>query len=471
MHCASVRKRGRIPPGADAARRPRAVRRVIPPPPPPRDGGRGRRWLRIVAWNLGLLVLAGVVGEGWLRLTTPFTRRPNPMHFEPGVGWRHEPGQTVYSTDLRDFWTVSRANSEGFLDREPIPPARARATCHLTVIGDSFVEARQVPIADKFHLVLETLARTALPRLQITTSALGWAGTGQVQQLALYDRYARRRSPKLVVLVFHLNDFSDNVGRLQVGGPTGSRFDRARTPWPTLARDEDGALRLRPPQRPIPADRSDGDDEAPFSPARIGRGLAWRMERAASSLYLFHRLREEWRLLRAWNDLRRLGAEVEDTGGESDRRALSAIYGYHRRSFSGVGAGFAPAHLGLLLGEAVEETGFALDQFVARTDRDGAELVILTTSWTGVVGGERVVEMIRSLAAVRGIPVVDQFEYLLRQGLEPERAHFRFDKHWNRTGHRWAAEAMLEHLRSRPPASCGGIEGGKEGRETADTLS
>ena len=50
---------------------------------------------------------------------------------------------------------------------------RAAASCHITMIGDSYVEALQVPIADKFHVRLEDLAARELRHLDVTTSAFG----------------------------------------------------------------------------------------------------------------------------------------------------------------------------------------------------------------------------------------------------------------------------------------------------------
>ncbi len=76
-----------------------------------------RRALRLAAWNVGLalaaLVLIAAGGEAWLRLTKPFMRSAVPMRFEPRVGPVHEPGAEVRRTNLRDFWTASRANRWG----------------------------------------------------------------------------------------------------------------------------------------------------------------------------------------------------------------------------------------------------------------------------------------------------------------------------------------------------------------------
>ena len=172
-----------------------------------------RRLLRLVAWNAGLalaaLVLTALAGEAWLRLTKPFMDRANPLRFVPAVGRVHEPDAEVRWTNGYDYWTVSRANRRGFLDRDP-SPERAAASCHVSLIGDSFVDAREVPIADKVQVRLEALAVRRLPHLDVTTSAFGISGTSQIAQLSFYDAYARRLSPKLVVLVFVPNDFQDN---------------------------------------------------------------------------------------------------------------------------------------------------------------------------------------------------------------------------------------------------------------------
>ena len=178
-----------------------------------------RRVLFWVGGNVLLFALTwafiAVVGEVWLRLQWPFPHNSQPMHFVPKVGRMLKPNAEVRTTSPPDFWTVSRTNSDGFLDREPIAAERAAASCHIALIGDSYVVAKQVPIADKSHLRLEALAAGVLPELDVTTAAFGISGTGQLNQLPLYDEFARRHRPKLVVLVFVSNDFMDNTSVLK----------------------------------------------------------------------------------------------------------------------------------------------------------------------------------------------------------------------------------------------------------------
>ena len=215
--------------------------------------GRWRRMLRVAAWNLGLLAaglaLAVVAAEIWLRATRPFPGRLAPMHFVPDVGHVSKPGVEIRHTNHADFWTVSRTNRLGFADREPIDPAPAAAGCHVVAIGDSFVEALQVPIAGKFHVRLETLARRELPDLDVTTSAFGHSGFAPVNELAFYDEYARHLHPRLVVLVFTVNDLWGSHSLLR-GLESG--WDPDRLPFVSARRGADGAFILLPPD-PEPA--------------------------------------------------------------------------------------------------------------------------------------------------------------------------------------------------------------------------
>ena len=143
--------------------------------------------LRLIGWNAAWLVagliLIAAAGEIWLRLTTPFVTNSLPSQFIPGTGTVRKPFAEIRTTNAVDFWTVSRTNSWGFLDREPISRERASASCHVAMIGDSFVEGREVAIPDKFHVQLEALAARERPDWNVTTSAFGMSTTEQMGQL------------------------------------------------------------------------------------------------------------------------------------------------------------------------------------------------------------------------------------------------------------------------------------------------
>ena len=369
-----------------------------------------RNGLRLVGWNL-ILTLAGVAllaiaGEVYLRLTTPIGRHFS-THFVPNVGVLGKPHAEVRWSNDHDFGTVQRTNALGFLDRELISSERAAASCHVATIGDSFVAAREVAIADKFHVRLEALAARELPHLDVTTSAFSWIATGQINQLPYYDEYARHLHPKLLVLVAVANDFRDNS---VIWKALDQGFDPERMPYVTAVRDEDGKIRLRLPH----------PDYMTFRLARIF-GLS---ESAARPLS------EAWKKVRTSY----LGDRLRDKA----KTVFAAQYAADR--------------VERLFRDALDMTGFALDQFKARADRDGVALIILATH-TMRVGG--VFEVMNTMAEARGIPVIDQYDYILRQGGRVEDARWTHDTHWNPTGHRWAAEALLEYLKQHPTVCTG----------------
>ena len=338
-------------------------------------------------------------------------------------------------TNRLDFWTTTRTNSLGFLDREPPDPERAAASCHIAAIGDSFVEALQVDVADKFHVRFEAMAAAELPDLDVTTSAYGIGRLGQTHQLALHDKYARPLRPNLVVLVFVKNDFANNspaLYALTTGyGPDG-------IPYATARRSLDGAIHLSPPNPNFERERS---SPSPDYPPVVRHWLN------SDSLFIY------------W-----LGAKLgfKDVGRIERKRARAKEL-LRRPGYESISDGWDPLdHADPTLGsffvapdpppafqEALAFTAFALDEFVDRTKRDGAQLVILASHTMGP-SGDPLFERLGDMARERGIPVVNQSDYVARQGGDIKAAHFRHDIHWSEQGHEWAAEALLEWLRENP---------------------
>ena len=99
--------------------------------------------------------------------------------------------------------------------------------------------------------------------------------------------------------------------------------------------------------------------------------------------------------------------------------------------------------------EALAFTAFGLDEFKARTERDGAALVILASHRMYYFGGGTLARL-NEMAAERRIPVIDQADIIYRQGAELRDAGWEHNDHWSPTGHRWAAEALLEYLKRNP---------------------
>ena len=399
-----------------------------------------RRWRSVVGWNVLFLSLGAslilIDWKDWIQPRAPFTETRLPRRFEPGVGLLYEPGAEVRWTNHFDFWVAQRANRWGFLDREPPTPEQAAQTCHIAIIGDSFVEAKEVPVADKFQVRLEELAARSLPRLNISTSAYGRRATGQINQLPFYDRYARSLRPKLVVLAFFHNDVADNH-RLVAAVQTG--WDPDLAPYVFAEKTAAGAIRLRPPD---PAWRMLPISSGP--PDRGPRALRWLQRKTGR-----------------FPGARFPGAELT-----SDHRARLRIELLAQRPrYQSVTEASKP-HLhdilkdltSPLFREAVEFTAFALDEFQRRVADDGASLWLLLASSRGTQHLGDVLRplevIVEDLAEARGIPVVSMRDYIVRQGRNPRDGTFPSDMHWNPTGHQWAAEVLLERLRQYPEV-CG----------------
>lgn len=390
---------------------------------------------RILAWNAlilaaGLLLLA-LGAEAYFRLTLPFVERSLPVEFVPDVGLLRRPNTEMRHANNLDYWTIARSNSLGFIDREPPEPARAAASCHIAVIGDSYVEALQVPVREKFQSRLEELARQEAPNLDVTTSAFGREGTGQINQLAFYDEYVRPLRPNVVALVWVVNDVADNhpaLSGLQWG------IEPDRLPLVSAAKDANGAIRLRPPHPPGPHRLAPRP-----SPSLWGRAWGWLTDVSYAAVWMDARLRRP--------------TAGTDPEFEARAAALARLPGYEASL-----DGWEPTNVSDLqeyygqpdpppvFREALEFTAFALDQFAERAERDGVALVILAAQ---IMGGEGslFLEKPQTMAEERGIPVINQHDYIVRQGGNLGAAYWPNDAHWSLQGHQWAAEALLEWLR------------------------
>lgn len=376
--------------------------------------------------------------------------RVEPYTFVPGVGVLFVPNAEVRATNRLDFWAVSRTNRWGFLDREPIDPERAAESCHITVIGDSFVEANQVPISDKFQVRLEDLATRELSDLDVTTSAFGRSNTAQASQLPYYDEYTIQMSPKLLVLVFVQNDFGGNSA-LIMGLRQG--WDPDKAPFACPERTVDGKIELRlpsPEYRDLPPSWLTSYDFQ-LHRRRIDirpKSLIYSLYSEATDLSYFGK----------WLDTK-ITITHNSSWLNSTRMAWAELLS-RRPRYESLLARVQPANLRSYLEplaaedleiskEAFAFTAFALDQFVERTERDNVSLVILSEYGMGS-SGHRAFDRLSTMAEERGIAVINLHDYLVRQGGRLKDIGWDHDSHWNPTGHQWAAEALPEYLRQHP---------------------
>ena len=394
------------------------------------------------------IALACTALETYLRLKWPFLHGEIVSHFHPKVGITRQPNAEMrWTKEHSEFWTVQPVNSLGFLDREPPSLEQTSTGCHIAIIGDSFVEARQVSIADKFHIRLEQLAGKELPRLNITTSAFGIGNTGQINQLPYWDEFARHLRPCVFVLVFVQNDFANNHPVLQALDSGG--WDPDHNPFTTATKSEDGTLRLRPPDRKFIESRLPRLPMSWASRLRIYSSERLYLAKWLHSKLLLweynHSRAGEDPELDMWVNLLSRRPGYDSLADEWPSLTEKGRYDHPHSIYSVFGKKDLPP----VFEEALEFTAFALDQFKARAERDDIPLLILSTHTMGTRGDWNFDRM-HALAEERGIPVIDQADYILRQGGRIEDACWTHDGHWTPIGHQWAAEALLEYLKENP---------------------
>lgn len=183
---------------------------------------------------IALLVSTAVsllVAEAALRIAG--FSNPNFYGPDPERGWGLRPGAHGRWTKEGD--AEVRINGDGLRDDEH-PIAKPAGELRIAVLGDSCVEALQVPVEKTFGALLETeLARCpAVAGRKVETLNFGVSGYGTAQELLTLRHRVWKYDPDLVLLAFYSgNDVRNNWRPLEL--------DPAR---PYLMPRPDGALAL-----------------------------------------------------------------------------------------------------------------------------------------------------------------------------------------------------------------------------------
>ena len=356
-----------------------------------------------------VLLVAAISMEGYLRWRVPFTENERPVRFDPELGFVFQPNRRFRSTNHTDYWVEQTSNSLGFLDREPAVP-KPDGTFRVLVIGDSFVEAAQVDLTEKMHVLLEARLRGALGTDKVDTVAFGHRGSGQSNQLSFYDGYGADVDADLVVLLFYSNDFSDNSTVLQ------------------------GVINGWDPYRPPKLFYEPDESGAGFT--RIGIDADWRNHRLARG------------------GIRRSRDEIMERYPET-----RALFG-----------GWQPLYRDCMfytneepppvVQRALASTEHALRLFRERTKNRGEALLLVVTHGVVTTGRHcagndsdprytfdtlKQLKRITGIAERVGIPVLDLYPAFAERG-DWRDTEFAYDRHWNALGHRRAADAIADYL-------------------------
>ena len=388
---------------------------------------------------LGTLTVLLLVLEAWARLFPPKDQNVWPLVQNPAVGTTFQPNARVVLTNGLDFHTEERSNEAGFLDR-PLPAlAKPPGTCRIAFIGDSFIEAAQVPVRQKVQVELQRLLEAAKPGQAVETMAFGFSGTGQLNQLGYLETFVRPRKPDVIVLTFVSNDFANNSALLEairVG------WHPAHTPR-TFAREKDGAIELQP-----------------IDPDWLRQRLPTALDERPGLHKWLHRVSRFYRWVYAKMSLQyptlaaRIGREPTDGERTAARIvALSTLAPQHAKLLDGWNPLTSPSIDGMFqtpdplpaaFAQALRFTGFAFDVYQQRAQADGAKLIVLGSHELSDALENRVAELLKP----RDIAYVSLRGYIASKGHKVAEAQWRHDAHWSPKGHTWAAEAIAEQVKS-----------------------
>jgi hypothetical protein len=171
-----------------------------------------RGWLA----NLGLTVASCLVVlllfEIGLRLAG--FSYPSFIEMDPDVGYRERAGADGWNKTEGVTWIKN--SSAGLRDREH-SKAKPAGTYRIAVLGDSMMEARQVPFEKSFSAMLEhdLNACDAFHGKTVEVINFGVSGYGTDSELVTLRKKVWSYSPDMVVLAFTTaNDVSDNSRKL-----------------------------------------------------------------------------------------------------------------------------------------------------------------------------------------------------------------------------------------------------------------
>jgi hypothetical protein len=167
----------------------------------------------VIAASVGLIIVE--IGLRLLGVSYPSFYRADPTR---GFSLRpHASG--LYTAEGRAWLQI---NSEGLRDRER-PRTKPVGSFRIALLGDSYTEARQVPLEATFGAVIEERLGVcgSLRNRPVEAINFGVSGYGTTQELLTLEHHALDYQPDLVVLAFVPgNDLRDNSRQLS---PTSNR--------------------------------------------------------------------------------------------------------------------------------------------------------------------------------------------------------------------------------------------------------
>lgn len=378
--------------------------------------------LFLITFSFALAFGAIEVGVRMLHLVPATFFEPDPL-----IGTRLIPGQRGWWTQEElEFRTPVQINREGFRDVDHAKDKPASVT-RILIVGDSFIEAMQVPLESTVARRLEAALNADGQQFEVIS--MGISGFGTAGELLLYERFGRAYKPDIVILNFYAgNDVRNNSPTLEPGLP------------PVYASDGSVA-RIVAPKKPR---------EKGF----FGRVLAW------SHSYRFIRKRiinQNPQLAGILVGMGLLSAKALDRIPFVD--GVPVDYWVFAKNGGPQAAQWE---------EAWRTTEGLLDRFRSTVERDGARFMmsiatlrerVYPDSWNAILKAYPAMQKVEwDLAAPearvqrwcqeRNVACVALMPKFLEQR-DSTRLHWVHDGHWTEAGHALAAQTLAAAIQDR----------------------
>lgn len=170
---------------------------------------------RVVVFFFITVLLPLCVVEGVLRWRSTEPSVESLYVLDETLGWKLRADAQFLFTE--EGHGLVQINSEGFRSFE-FDITKPLNTIRIALLGDSFFEAKQVDFADSFPVLLQQQLEDCLVDKKVEVLNFAAQGYGTVQQYLLFEDYASKYSPDLVLLGFYEgNDVFDNHPLLNPG--------------------------------------------------------------------------------------------------------------------------------------------------------------------------------------------------------------------------------------------------------------
>lgn len=166
---------------------------------------RRRRVVSLLLLAGTALVVAAVLAEVALRAAKLPGVTYHTFQYDEITGQRFYPNTKLIYRNARGDDLTRTVNDWGYLDRDHAL-AKPEGVRRIGFFGDSFTEARQVPLDSTFSRRVERALNKAATRTQFECIAIGMMGYGTLQSYLECRRWMERLSLDEVVYVFCEND-------------------------------------------------------------------------------------------------------------------------------------------------------------------------------------------------------------------------------------------------------------------------